>query len=49
MLQERLKNRPLLPPPPLETASDTAKSNSEAPSKSRDGDSDVDIIKNGQS
>ncbi|CAA6670646.1 unnamed protein product [Spirodela intermedia] len=45
MMQERLKNKPLLPPPPFETASDTAKSNSEAPSKSRDGDSDVDIIK----
>ncbi|MQM07482.1 hypothetical protein Taro_040322, partial [Colocasia esculenta] len=46
MIEERLKNKPLPPPPPMDNATDPAKSNSEAPSKSRDGDSDVDIMKN---
>ncbi|XP_074580324.1 RNA-binding motif protein 25-like isoform X2 [Curcuma longa] len=42
MIEERLKNRPL-PPPVLVDGS--AKSTSDIPSKSRDGDSDVDILK----
>uniref|UniRef100_A0A1D1ZAQ2 RNA-binding protein 25 n=1 Tax=Anthurium amnicola TaxID=1678845 RepID=A0A1D1ZAQ2_9ARAE len=46
MMRERLKNKPLPPPPSIGTASDPAKPNSEVPSKSRDGDSDVDIMKN---
>lgn len=44
MIDERLKTKPLPPPPALDG---TRNSNSELPSKSRDGDSDVDILKNG--
>ncbi|PIA62047.1 hypothetical protein AQUCO_00200200v1 [Aquilegia coerulea] len=47
MLEERLKTKPL-PPPPVQPPPDgSAKSNSDVPTKSRDGDSDVDILKNG--
>lgn len=44
MIEERLKTRPLPPPPALDGSRN---SNSELPSKSRDEDSDVDILKNG--
>lgn len=48
MLEERLKTRPL-PPPPTQPPPDviSTKFDSEAPTKSRDGDSDVDIMRNG--
>ncbi|XP_042449504.1 RNA-binding protein 25-like isoform X2 [Zingiber officinale] len=42
MLEERLKNKPL-PPPMLVDGS--VKSTSDTPSKSKDGDSDIDIMK----
>lgn len=49
MIEERIKTRPLPPPPPpppVQLASDsTGNSKSEPPSK--DGDSDVDIMRNG--
>ncbi|XP_042497943.1 RNA-binding protein 25-like isoform X2 [Macadamia integrifolia] len=45
MIEERLKTKPPPPPPALNTADGSAKSNSELPSKSRDGDSDVDIMR----
>lgn len=48
MIEERLKTKPLPPPPPPPTqvpGDAFAKSNSEIPSKSRDGDSDVDIMR----
>ncbi|XP_077237741.1 RNA-binding motif protein 25-like isoform X2 [Tasmannia lanceolata] len=47
MMEERLKTKPLPPPPPpVQHPSDgSAKSNSEVPTKSRDVDSDVDIMK----
>ncbi|KAG0467605.1 hypothetical protein HPP92_019185 [Vanilla planifolia] len=46
MLEERLKTNPLPPPPLMPAPTDgPAKSNSEVPSKSKDGDSDVDIMK----
>ncbi|XP_058114927.1 RNA-binding motif protein 25 isoform X2 [Magnolia sinica] len=44
MMEERLKTKPLPPPPPVQNDS-SMKSNSEVPAKSRDGDSDVDIMK----
>ncbi|KAK9117098.1 hypothetical protein Sjap_016045 [Stephania japonica] len=46
MVEERLKNKPL-PPPPMQPPADvSAKANSEVPTKSRDGaDSDVDIMR----
>ncbi|XP_042502725.1 RNA-binding protein 25-like isoform X2 [Macadamia integrifolia] len=45
MIEERIKTKPPPPPPALTTADSSAKSNSEVPSKSRDEDSDVDIMK----
>lgn len=44
MLEERIKTRPLPPPPPLPSSDITGNSRSEQPSK--DGDSDVDIMRN---
>ncbi|XP_039125799.1 RNA-binding protein 25 isoform X1 [Dioscorea cayenensis subsp. rotundata] len=44
MIEERIKTKPLPPPPPMQVPAD-AKSNSEVPSKSRDGDSGVDAMK----
>ncbi|GMP58020.1 hypothetical protein CsSME_00021849 [Camellia sinensis var. sinensis] len=48
MIEERLKNNPLPPPPPppLTAADGSGKSNSEQPARSKDGDSDVDIMRN---
>ncbi|KAJ6844068.1 RNA-binding protein 25 isoform X4 [Iris pallida] len=49
IIEERIKNRPLPPPPPVQTPADTsAKSHSEIPSKSRDGDSDVEIMRSAE-
>lgn len=48
MIEERIKTKPLPPPPPMQVPAD-AKSNSEVPSKSRDGDSGVDAMKGGES
>ncbi|XWS63647.1 hypothetical protein CRYUN_Cryun06bG0119000 [Craigia yunnanensis] len=46
MIEERLKTNPL-PPPPRQTAPDgSGKSNSDLPAKSRDGDSDIDVMRN---
>ncbi|KAJ0988261.1 hypothetical protein J5N97_006617 [Dioscorea zingiberensis] len=46
MIEERLKTKPLPPPPPMQAPADgSAKSNSEVPSKSRDGDSGVDAMR----
>ncbi|XP_020578893.1 RNA-binding protein 25 isoform X2 [Phalaenopsis equestris] len=46
MIEERLKTNPLPPPPPIPAFIDgPAKSNSEVPSRSKDGDSDIDIMK----
>ncbi|XP_074577730.1 RNA-binding motif protein 25-like isoform X2 [Curcuma longa] len=42
MIEERLKNKPLPPPMPVDGS---VKSTSDTPSKSKDGDSDVDIMK----
>ncbi|KAL5723767.1 hypothetical protein ACHQM5_007123 [Ranunculus cassubicifolius] len=49
MLEERLKSKPLPPPPPPPQLPPdvSARPNFEVPSKSRDGDSDIDIFKNG--
>ncbi|KAF5177824.1 Rna-binding protein [Thalictrum thalictroides] len=47
MLEERLKTKPLPPPPAQLPPDGSAKSNSDVPTKSRDGDSDVEILKNG--
>lgn len=48
MIEERLKTRPL-PPPPAQTAPDgPANSALEQPSKARDGDSDADTVNNGE-
>ncbi|KAH9773338.1 splicing factor PWI domain-containing protein / RNA recognition motif (RRM)-containing protein [Citrus sinensis] len=46
MVEERLKTNPLPPPPPQTTADGSGISNSELPAKARDGDSDVDMIRN---
>lgn len=48
MLEERAKLKPLPPPPPLHAGSDVpgkSISTSEAPARSRDADSDVEIVK----
>ncbi|KAF9623036.1 hypothetical protein IFM89_036017 [Coptis chinensis] len=47
MLEERPKTKPLPPPPTLPPPEGSVKSNSEVPTKSRDGDSDVDIMRSG--
>lgn len=44
MIEERLKNKPL-PPPPIDGS---AKSTCEVGSKSRDGDSDIDVVRSGK-
>ncbi|XP_049933123.1 RNA-binding motif protein 25 isoform X2 [Nymphaea colorata] len=44
MLEERAKNRPPPPPPSAQATTDVS-AKTEVPSKSRDGDSDVDIMK----
>lgn len=47
-IEERLKTKPLPPPPPVRPPVDASvKSNSEVPSKSREVDSDVDIMRSG--
>ncbi|XP_020114093.1 uncharacterized protein LOC109728152 [Ananas comosus] len=46
MIEERLKTNPLPPPPPVPPPADgLAKSQSELASRSRDGDSEVDVMK----
>lgn len=46
MIVERIKTKPPPPPPPMHNPADNStKSNSEVPAKSRDGDSDVDIMR----
>ncbi|KAL3631033.1 hypothetical protein CASFOL_024017 [Castilleja foliolosa] len=47
MLEERLKNNPLPPPPPLRPVDGPGNSHSEQPSGSRDKESDEDVAKNG--
>lgn len=47
MIEERLKTRPLPPPPALPTGDGSVNSTSEQPTKTREGDSDVDA-KNGK-
>ncbi|XP_004489852.1 RNA-binding motif protein 25 isoform X3 [Cicer arietinum] len=46
MIEERLKTRPLPPPPPPPTGDGSVNSTSEQPTKTREGDSDVDTKKN---
>lgn len=48
MVEERLKTNPLPPPPPLTTADGSGISNSELPAKTMEGDSDLDVIRNGK-
>lgn len=48
IIEERLKTNPLPPPPPQTTADGYGISNSDLPAKTRDGDSDVDMIRNGK-
>ncbi|XP_021643579.2 RNA-binding motif protein 25 isoform X1 [Hevea brasiliensis] len=45
MIEERLKTKPLPPPPPQTPADGSRHTNSELPAKSRDGDSDADIMR----
>ncbi|GMH20717.1 hypothetical protein Nepgr_022558 [Nepenthes gracilis] len=45
LIEERLKNKPLPPPPAQKVADGTTNSNSEVPTKSGDRDSDVDTVK----
>ncbi|XP_074274416.1 RNA-binding motif protein 25 isoform X2 [Silene latifolia] len=45
MIEERIKNKPL-PPPPPRVPEATGNSNMEVPSKSGDKDSDIDTVKN---
>lgn len=46
MMEERIKTKPLLPPPTQGAADGSENTNSELPTKSRD--SDVDIMRNGE-
>ncbi|XVE92444.1 hypothetical protein REPUB_Repub01dG0098000 [Reevesia pubescens] len=46
MIEVRLKTNPLPPPPPQTAPDASGKSNSDLPAKSRDGDSDVDVLRN---
>ncbi|XP_044488240.1 RNA-binding protein 25-like isoform X2 [Mangifera indica] len=46
MIEERLKANPLPPPPSQSAVDDSGVSHSEVPAKNRDGDSDVDILRN---
>lgn len=46
MIEERLNSRPLPPPPPPPTGDGSVDSTSEQPTKTREGDSDVDTKKN---
>ena len=48
MLEERLKARPLPPPPPLAADDGSTKLTSEQPGKTREGDSDMDTVKSGK-
>jgi RNA-binding protein 25 len=48
MIEERLNSRPLPPPPPPPTGDGSVDSTSEQPTKTREGDSDVDTKKNGK-
>lgn len=48
MVEERLKNNPLPPPPPLPAADVSNVLNSEQPTESKDGDSNMDDIQNGE-
>ncbi|KAI3909437.1 hypothetical protein MKW92_039584 [Papaver armeniacum] len=45
MIEERLKAKPLPPPPALTPAEASGKLNSEVPTKSRDVESDIDVMK----
>ncbi|MCL7042784.1 hypothetical protein MKW94_010017 [Papaver nudicaule] len=45
MIEERLKTKPLPPPPALTPADASGKSNTEVPTKSRDVELDIDIMK----
>lgn len=47
-LEERLKSRPLPPPPLLPTADVSGNSSAEPSSKLKDGESDADILKSGE-
>ncbi|MBA0682580.1 hypothetical protein Goari_024287, partial [Gossypium aridum] len=46
MIEERLKTNPLPPPPPQTALDGSGKSNSDLPAKSRDGNSDIDLMRN---
>ncbi|PPR80465.1 hypothetical protein GOBAR_AA40250 [Gossypium barbadense] len=46
MIEERLKTNPLPPPPPQTAPDGSGKSNSDLPVKSRDGNSDIDLMRN---
>ncbi|TYH84585.1 hypothetical protein ES332_D02G206500v1 [Gossypium tomentosum] len=46
MIEERLKTNPLPPPPPQTAPDGSGKSNSDLPAKSRDGNSDIDLMRN---
>ncbi|XP_022725200.1 RNA-binding protein 25-like isoform X2 [Durio zibethinus] len=46
MIEERLKTNPFPPLPPQNAPNGSGKSNSDLPAKSRDADSDVDVIRN---
>ncbi|OMO52786.1 hypothetical protein COLO4_36971 [Corchorus olitorius] len=46
MIEERLKTNPLPPPPPQGAPDGSGKSSSDLPAESRDGDSDVDAMRN---
>lgn len=48
MIEERLKTNPLPPPPPQTAADGSGKSNSDLHAKLRDGDSDIDVTRNGE-
>lgn len=48
MIEERLKTNPLPPPPPQTAPDGSGKSNSDLPVKSRDGNSDIDLMRNGE-
>lgn len=48
MIEERLKTRPLPPPPPPPIRDGSVDSFSEQPTKTREGDSDVDTKKSGK-
>lgn len=47
-LEERLKSRPLPPPPPLTAADVSGNSSAEPSAKLKDSESDADILKSGK-